>query len=308
MRRISTLSVLLFSLLLAALAQGHWHGRLSPDDQRRFDSYYERWLEYRHANNREEIISMEKRMQDVMAHYDIPASVPYEQVASPDLRGYGRWRGRLNADDQRRFDSYYQRWLEYKRTNNREEIISMEKRMRDVMAQYNIPADVPYGAIASSSEDDYYGYPNRWRGRLSDEDQRRFDSYYQRWREYRRDNDQDEVASMEGRMRDVMGSYNIPDDVPFSAVASPGLAQPEEPVWAALRILDATYGAGNRLLKVTSRLQEMIQNNSLSVSVNNETMGRDPAPETRKTLNVTYSYRGRQRRVSIPEGSTLTLP
>ena len=47
---------------------------------------------------------------------------------------------RCSADDQRRFDSYYSRWLEYRRTNNREEVDSMEKRMRDVMSHYNIPS------------------------------------------------------------------------------------------------------------------------------------------------------------------------
>src|SRR6266498_1881804 len=66
-------------------------------------------------------------------------------------RGYGGdgWRGRLSADDQRRFDSYYSRWLEYRRTNNRDEIVSMEKRMQDVMVHNNIPLNVPYDQIAS---------------------------------------------------------------------------------------------------------------------------------------------------------------
>ena len=61
-----------------------------------------------------------------------------------------QYQGRLSSDDQRRFDSYYQRWQDYKRTNNRDEIISMEKRMQDVMQKYNISATVPYAAIASN--------------------------------------------------------------------------------------------------------------------------------------------------------------
>jgi hypothetical protein len=72
-------------------------------------------------------------------------------------RGYGdnryggdnRWRGRLSSDDQQRFDSYYSRWLEYRRTNNRDEITSMERRMQDVMTHNNIPLNVPYDQIAS---------------------------------------------------------------------------------------------------------------------------------------------------------------
>lgn len=59
-----------------------WRGRLSSEDQQHFDSYYSRWLEYRRANNRDEIVSMEKRMQDVMTHYNIPPNTPYDQIAS----------------------------------------------------------------------------------------------------------------------------------------------------------------------------------------------------------------------------------
>jgi hypothetical protein len=59
-----------------------WRGRLSSDDQQRFDSYYSRWIEYRRTNNRDEIVSMEKRMQDVMTHYNIPPNTPYDQIAS----------------------------------------------------------------------------------------------------------------------------------------------------------------------------------------------------------------------------------
>ncbi len=59
-----------------------WRGRLSPDEQQKFDSYYSRWLEYRRTNNREQVESMERRMHDVMAHNNIPANVPFEQIAS----------------------------------------------------------------------------------------------------------------------------------------------------------------------------------------------------------------------------------
>ena len=131
-------------------APSGWRGRLSSDDQRRFDSYYSRWLEYRRTNNWEEVGSMEGRMRDVMAHYNIPADVPFDQIATNGQPNSGnQWRGRLSADDQRRFDSYYSRWLEYRRTNNREETASMEKRMRDVMTHNNIPLNTPYGQIAS---------------------------------------------------------------------------------------------------------------------------------------------------------------
>ena len=114
MKKLFAISALLFALFLPVLAQAQ--RQLSADDQRRFDSYYSRWQEYRHTNNREQIVSMEKRMQDVYARYGIPAGTPYWRVAS-NARGEwdrdnnewwrwrNRWHGRLSADDQSRFDS-----------------------------------------------------------------------------------------------------------------------------------------------------------------------------------------------------------
>jgi len=62
---------------------------------------------------------------------------------------YGRWEGRLSAEDQGRFDNYYSRWQDYRRTNNRDEIASMEGRMRDVMNHHNIPNDVSYDEVTN---------------------------------------------------------------------------------------------------------------------------------------------------------------
>ena len=92
-------------------------------------------------------------MRDVMSHNNIPSNVPFDQIASNGDRGYdGQYehsRRRLSPEDQQRFDSYYSRWLEYRRTNNRDEIESMENRMRDVMSHNNIPLDIPFDRIAS---------------------------------------------------------------------------------------------------------------------------------------------------------------
>jgi hypothetical protein len=140
-----------------------------------------------------------------------------------DNRGYGhgQQQARLSSEDQQRFDSYYSRWQGYRRTNNRNEMESMEKRMRDVMSHNNIPSDVPFGEIASNGDRGYGDqYGQRRQARLSSEDQQRFDSYYSRWQGYRRSNNRDETASMEKRMRDVMSRNNIPSDVPFDEIAS----------------------------------------------------------------------------------------
>jgi hypothetical protein len=67
---------------------GQYHNVLAPEWQQKFDSYYQRWQQYRATNNQSEMNSMEKRMQDIMVHYNIPTNVPYDQVASPGVGGY----------------------------------------------------------------------------------------------------------------------------------------------------------------------------------------------------------------------------
>jgi hypothetical protein len=144
------IAVVLIATLMAGIAQAQgWN--LSSEDQRRFDSYYERWQEYRQRNDRDQTASMEKRMYEVMERYRIPRTVPFDRIASGGGGGggYGRYRNMLSASDQQRFDSYYSRWQQYKASNNREQVISMEKRMQDVMEHYKIPLTVPYDAIAS---------------------------------------------------------------------------------------------------------------------------------------------------------------
>ena len=64
---------------------GQWRGRLSAQDQSRFNSYYSRWLDYRRSNNQSEAASMDRRMRDIYAHYGIPNNVPFNQVASPGV-------------------------------------------------------------------------------------------------------------------------------------------------------------------------------------------------------------------------------
>src|SRR5256714_10936646 len=68
----------LLAVSLPALAQSG----LSQRDQQRFDSYYTRWQQYKAVNARGEIISMEKRMLDVYAHYGIPAGTPFWRIAT----------------------------------------------------------------------------------------------------------------------------------------------------------------------------------------------------------------------------------
>ena len=219
------LTAVLFLIALSVPAIAQWQRwNLSSDDQQHFDSYYSRWQEYRQRNDREQIMSMEKRMLDVYAHYNIPAQTPYWRVASNVRAGRDQWKGRLSANEQSRFDSYYSRWQEYRQRNDRGQVASMEKRMQDVYAHNHIASNTPYFWIASNARDeDWDGWErDRWRGRLSNEDQGRFDSYYTRWLEYRHDNRRDDTASMERRMRDIMDHYEIPAQVSYEQLASRG--------------------------------------------------------------------------------------
>ena len=98
MKRLFAISALLLAFTLPSVAQSI---RLSLSDQKRFDSYYSRWQEYRRTNNSSEVVSMEKRMQDVYRHYGIPAGTPYGNVASSGNRTWSRQAPDRNWDRDR---------------------------------------------------------------------------------------------------------------------------------------------------------------------------------------------------------------
>jgi hypothetical protein len=196
--------------------------RLSPDDQSRFDSYYSRWMDYTQRNDRDQMASMEGRMRDIYARYNIPMNTPFWRVATNGRQWRGRQRWNLSADDQQRFDSYFSRWQEYQQRNDRDQMRSMEGRMQDIYRHYNIPGNTPYFRVASNARDEDWDRweRDRWRGRLSAEDQSRFDSYYGRWQDYQRDRNRGQIESMEKRMYDIYDHYQIPRQVPFEQIAS----------------------------------------------------------------------------------------
>lgn len=75
-----------------------------------------------------------------------------------------------------------------------------------------------------------------------------------------------------------------------------------------LRIVQAQYGAGNRSIDITERLQQRVHNGRLNVKVDNATAGSDPADKWPKQLWLTYSVNGREQRRVLAEGDMLTLP
>jgi len=149
---------------IAGLCQ---NGRLSPDDQREFDKAYSKWQNDSRKNDRDDVDRDVRRMQDIMSRNNIPPDVPYDQVASTgygqdnryqDNRyngayqqnaPYGSNPGRLSPEDQREVDGVYNKWMNDRRKNDRDDIDKGARRMQDIMARNNIPPDVPYNQIAS---------------------------------------------------------------------------------------------------------------------------------------------------------------
>jgi hypothetical protein len=154
------------------------------------------------------------------------------------------------------------------------------------------------------------GPGGNWYGRLNGSDQQRFDSYYTRWLNAQRVNNYGDIRSAEKQMYDMYRRYSIPASVPFAQVASPRLGQPG-PGWGGwddLRIISARYGAGSRFMDVTGRLQGMVNNGTLRVVVNNDTMGGDPAQNQQKQLHMQYLYQGRQRNITVREKNYVQIP
>ncbi len=58
--------------------------RLSAKDQAEFDHYYREWLEAKHKKHVGDIDKNARKMQDIMARYNIPANVPFDRIASPN--------------------------------------------------------------------------------------------------------------------------------------------------------------------------------------------------------------------------------
>jgi hypothetical protein len=76
-----------------------------------------------------------------------------------------------------------------------------------------------------------------------------------------------------------------------------------------LDIVHAVYGADGRERDVTQRLRGRVASDRIDVRVDNELAGTDPAPETPKSLWVTYTLGGgKEQRVRINENDRLRLP
>jgi hypothetical protein len=223
---------LLAAMTLPALAQVQ---QMTADDQQKFDSYYSHWLQDRQTNDRDDMISDEHHMQDLMNKYAIPSSTPYDQVASqnsvpPATYNNGaypngaypasQWQNQLSPDDQNKFNKEYTKWQEANAKNDRDDIDKHARNMEQIMSRYNIPPNTPFADIATTN-----GYAPRinvaqYQGRFSPHDQKDFDKAYEHWQNDRAKHDRDDIAKDEGKMNEIMAKYNIPRDVPYSALVS----------------------------------------------------------------------------------------
>ncbi len=224
-----------------------WHSVLSPDDQQQFDKAYAKWVNDTRKNDRDDIDKDARKMQEIMACYNIPPSVPFDQIASNAAPGaypgeYAQYPGsaypgtygsygaaaRLSPDDQSKFDKDYSKWLEAQRKGDQDDVADNARKMQEIMARYNIPGNVPFAAIATNGDaagpNGSYASPQY--ARLSAKDQSDFDKDYRSWVKARQKRDMDDVDKNARKMEEIMARYNIPANVPFGQIASPGPAHP----------------------------------------------------------------------------------
>ena len=129
----------------------------------------------------------------------------------------------MSTDDQRKYDEEYRKWRDSIAKNDRDDIDKHANKMREIMSRYNIAENTPFDAVVSSGGYLRSRYSDRdFQGRLQPEDQKKFDKSYEHWLHERQENDRDGMAKEEGKMQEIMARYNIPRDVPYTAIVTGG--------------------------------------------------------------------------------------
>jgi hypothetical protein len=225
--------IVLAALALPALAQVQ---RMTGDDQDKFDNYYSRWVQDKQNGDRDDMVSMEHHMQDLMNKYSIPADTPYDQIAAQnnmapppaynnrayDNRGYDNrsYANQLPGDDQNKFNKEYAKWQEANAKNDRDDIDNHARNMEQIMQLDNIPQNTPFNAIATTSGYAPHENVREYQGRFSPDDQKKFDKAYEKFQRDRAKHDRDDYAKDEEMLNEIMAKYNIPRDVPYDALVS----------------------------------------------------------------------------------------
>ncbi len=226
----------------------NWHQALSPSDQQEFDKQYNKWVSASRKNDRDDINEAAHHMQDIMMRNNIPTGVSFDQLASNPVsaypangypaNGYPAQAGaypypanggqRLSADDQRKFDDEYSKWVEDQRKNDQDDVRRHAGKMQEIMSRNGIPSNVPFQAIASNgyaapvAAAPAYGYGQPVAQRLSSKDQEEFDKAYRHWMDARHKRDMDDVDKNARKMQEIMARYNIPANVSFDQIATVG--------------------------------------------------------------------------------------
>ncbi|MBV9086575.1 MAG: hypothetical protein JOY79_03755 [Acidobacteriaceae bacterium] len=308
MKKVLGTLALLVAMALPGLAQHRT--QLPPDDQKEFDKYYTKWVNDTRKGDRDDVAKDIAHMQKIMARNNIPATVPYEQVASTGGAAAAYppidYRGRLSAHDQQEFDKHYAKWVKDTAKNDKDDIAKDVTHMREIMARNNIPISAPFDAVASNGYAPG-GYPIAatvpYGGRLSAVDQREFDTYfdtyYANWIEDTRMNDRVAISRDAARLQEIMARNNIPATVPFDQIATRGAYAGATPYPAAgswqrrlsvsdqalfdkyyLQWLDDTRrNDRDDIAKDVGRMQEIMARNSIPATVPfNEIASPEVAP------------------------------
>ena len=155
MKRYFELLAVLLALFLPALSQaqypdrdrdraytGQWQGRISADDQKEFNHEYHEWQEANNKNDRHDINKHARKMEEIMARYNIPPDTPFDAIATSN--GYSQhydvrqFQGRFSAEDQKKFDKAYEHWVEDRR--KRDDFAKDEGKMQEIMAALQHPS------------------------------------------------------------------------------------------------------------------------------------------------------------------------
>lgn len=132
-----------------------WQGRMSPEDQNKFNKEYGKWQESTAKNDQDDIDKHAREMQKIMERNGVPPNTPFSVVVTANgyspRYDYRQFQGKFTDDDQKKFDKAYEHWLNDRRRGDRDDIAKDEGKMQELMARYNIPRDVPYEMLAAGA-------------------------------------------------------------------------------------------------------------------------------------------------------------
>jgi hypothetical protein len=132
--------------------------RLSPDEQQRFDKDYAKWLDAQRKNDQSEVSEHAGKLREIMSRNGIPPNVPFAAVATngyaangpaPYPYAYGQAAQRLSTKDQSDFNKYYEHWVDARHKKDIDDVDKNARKMQEIMARYNIPANVSFDQVAT---------------------------------------------------------------------------------------------------------------------------------------------------------------